>query len=112
MQTGFETVPHVLDTAVLLEFTRRLQILDAILRNGRGHLVEDQSVEALALILLLDADQQQVERVVVPDRVEDVIPSEGEQLSVAFLHGFRQRRHGDTEGVYENPSTPVIHHNH
>ena len=80
-----------------LEFPGGFQVLDAVALDRRGDLVEDHRVEPLVLVLVGDPDQQQVERVVVPDGVQYVEEAEGEEVSPAFLHRLRQRRHTDAE---------------
>ena len=63
-----------------LEDSGSLHSLDAVFRKIRGHLVEQQGVNTLILIVWADSNQKQVEvgHLLRPQRLQQVIPAKWE----------------------------------
>ena len=58
-------MPEVLHLGVVFQLSRRFNVLDAILCDALSKLVENHGVDALALVLLNDGNQKQIDSVVV-----------------------------------------------
>ena len=70
-------------------------------------LVENKGGDAFALPLGQDADQQQFDAVVAAKSLEDVIPTEGQEVSAGFLQGGAHVRDGYSEG--DHVAVLVLH---
>ena len=78
-----ERFPLILHCSIRLQFRVALSPFETILVVGRDEVGEEECVYALALVLRLDCDEQQVDTVVFAlQALEQMPPSEWEHLAL------------------------------
>ena len=98
MLRGVEEVPLVLDLLVGLELRAGLGVLDAHALGALEHVVHEYGVDGFVAIFRGDGDEEQVEGVVDPERLEHADPAQREQPPVGLLERVGHGRRGHAEG--------------
>ena len=85
---------------VVLQDSRGLDALDAILGEVWGHLVEDECGDALILVVGAYGNKQEVEvgHLLGAEGLEQMVPAEWEEAAAAFAQSIRERRHTKAHG--------------
>ena len=97
-RSNMEVIPLALDGLVRLEHGSRLRVLDAHFDARLHDLVDDDGVHALFLQIRPHGDEQQVERVVHAERMQQPRPAGREDTAAALFQRLGDARRRDAEG--------------
>ena len=82
-----ETIPHLLDPDVGLEFCTGFCIFESHFLEIPEHIKEYEGIDTLVLIFRLDTDEKQVKgiRLLEIHILDQIPPADREEVSAAFL---------------------------